>query len=79
MAATSNHTGDIGLWIEKVIGSCETWEQEASARKLVRLFMSRLLREDSDLYGHYDRLLRQRLDDTYYARLQKIQSDANSN
>jgi hypothetical protein len=79
MAATSNHIGDVGLWLEKVIDSCETPQQETIARKLVSLFRDRLLREDSEFYGYYDRTLRDRLDAKFYARLQKTQSDANSN
>jgi hypothetical protein len=79
MAATSNHIGDVGLWIEKVIDSCETQQQEIIARKLVSLFRDRLLREDSELYGYYAEKLRYRLDSKFYARLHKTQSDANTN
>lgn len=79
MAATSNHIGDIGLWIEKVIDSCETPKQEISARKLVSLFEDRLLREGSEFYRYYSRKLRDRLDAKFYERLQQTQQDANAN
>ncbi|CAB4218987.1 hypothetical protein UFOVP1604_70 [uncultured Caudovirales phage] len=39
MAATSKHYGDVALWIEKVIDSCETQEQDRAARKLIAQFM----------------------------------------
>ena len=65
MAATSNHTGDVGLWLEKVIDSCETHEQEDSARRLVRLFEDRLHKEKSELRWEYPRKLRNRLDEKY--------------
>jgi hypothetical protein len=79
MAATSNHIGDVGLWIEKVIDSCETSKQESGARKLVSLFEDRLLREGSEFYRYYSRKLRNRLDDKFYERIQKTQPDANAN
>jgi hypothetical protein len=79
MAATSNHIGDVGLWIEKVIDSCETSKQESGARKLVSLFEDRLIREGSEFYSYYSRKLRNRLDDKFYERIQKTQPDANPN
>jgi hypothetical protein len=79
MAATSNHNGDVAIWIEKVINSCETSQQEASARKLVRLFEERLLREGKGLYSEYSRKLRNLLDQKFYTRIEKMQEDANAN
>jgi len=79
MAAASNHNGDIGIWIEKVINSCETRQQETTARKLVSLFETRLLREDKGFHSEYARSLRGLLDQKFYTRLQKIQEDGNSN
>ena len=38
MAATSKHYGDVARWIEKVIDSCETQEQDRAARKLINQF-----------------------------------------
>lgn len=66
MAATSNHTGDVALWLEKVIESCETHQQEDSARRLVSLFKDRLLRENSEFFWHYSRKLRNKLDEKFY-------------
>jgi hypothetical protein len=79
MAATSNHDGDVGIWIEKVINSCETPQQEITARKLLRLFEERLLRDGKGAYSLYSRKLRNLLDEKVYTRLHKIQEDANSN
>jgi hypothetical protein len=66
MAATSNHTGDVALWLEKVIESCETHQQENSARRLVSLFEDRLLREKSEFYRHYSLKLRNKVDEKFY-------------
>ena len=38
MGAISNHYGDVQNWIEKVIDSCETYNQARSARMLVLNF-----------------------------------------
>jgi len=66
MAATSNHTGDVAIWLEKVIESCETHQHEDSARRLVSLFEDRLLREKSEFFWHYSRKLRNKLDEKFY-------------
>jgi hypothetical protein len=79
MAATSNHIGDIGIWIEKVIESCATPLQEVSAGKLVSLFEARLIREDSKFYSYYSIKLRERLDQRFYSRLKNKTTDANTN
>jgi hypothetical protein len=38
MAATSTHPGDVAIWIEKVIDSCETFDHEKVAQKLIDNF-----------------------------------------
>jgi hypothetical protein len=38
MAATSKHYGDVAIWIEKVIDSCKTQEQDRVARNLIAQF-----------------------------------------
>ena len=38
MAANSSHYGDINMWIEKVIDSCESLDQLTTARKLIDNF-----------------------------------------
>jgi hypothetical protein len=38
MGAISNHYGDVQNWVEKVIDSCETYNQARSARMLVLNF-----------------------------------------
>lgn len=38
MGERSKHYGDVAKWIEKVIDSCKTSEQEESARKLIYNF-----------------------------------------
>jgi hypothetical protein len=42
MAATSNHYGDVYMWVSKVIESCKTHEQEKIARKLIDNYINNL-------------------------------------
>ena len=42
MAAESNTPLDIEIWIEKVIKSCETYQQVLKVKKLIRLYLKRL-------------------------------------
>ena len=72
MEATSNHHGDIAIWIEKVIESCETSLQEVSARKLVRQFELQFKDIDRELYWELSRRLRDSLDNKFYSRMDKL-------
>ena len=45
MAAESNTPVDIEIWIEKVINSCETYQQVLKVKKLIRLYLRRLEQE----------------------------------
>ena len=72
MAATSNHHGDIAIWIEKVIESCQTSLQEVSARKLVRQFELQFKDIDRELYWELSRRLRESLDNKFYSRMDKL-------
>jgi hypothetical protein len=71
MAATSNHYGDVSIWIEKVIDSCETPLQEVTARKLVRLFEKKYSYLEYPVYRDLCRRLEHKLDDKTYSRLEK--------
>jgi hypothetical protein len=71
MASTSNHYGDVAIWIEKVIDSCETPLQEVTARKLVRLFEKKYSYLDYPVYRDLCRRLECKLDDKTYSRLEK--------
>ena len=50
MEKRSTHYGDVQKWIEKVINSCETYQQTHSARQLVRNFRKQLMRTTPDKY-----------------------------
>ena len=50
MNKRSTHYGDVAKWIEKVINSCETYQQTHSARRLVRNFEKQLMRTTPDKY-----------------------------
>ncbi len=50
MKKRSNHYGDVAKWIEKVIDSCETYQQTFTAKQLVRNFEKQLMRTTPDKY-----------------------------
>jgi hypothetical protein len=50
MASKSKHYGDISNWIEKVIESCETYQQTLSANRLLHNFERQLREEYVELY-----------------------------
>lgn len=50
MEKRSTHYGDVAKWIEKVIDSCETYQQTFSAKQLIRNFEKQLMRTTPDKY-----------------------------
>lgn len=50
MAAESNTSVDIEIWIEKVINSCETYQQVLKVNKLISLYLKRLEQEGLSYY-----------------------------
>ena len=48
MDKRSTHYGDVAKWIEKVIDSCETYQQTFAVKKLVRNFEKQLMRTTPD-------------------------------
>jgi hypothetical protein len=72
MASTSKHHGDITIWIEKVINSCETPLQEIAARKLIRLFESQYEDIDRELGWALSKKLNAALDNKFYSRMDKL-------
>ena len=48
MVNRSTHYGDLQKWIEKIIDSCETYEQTRSARRLVWNFEKQMTRNKVD-------------------------------
>lgn len=50
MEQRSTHYGDVAKWIEKVIDSCETYQQTFTTRQLVRNFEKQLMRTTPDKY-----------------------------
>lgn len=62
MQKRSNHYGDVQKWVEKVINSCETYEQYRSARRLIWNFESQMEKNKVNgqirfSIGHHLRLL----------------------
>jgi hypothetical protein len=79
MAATSKHYGDVAIWIEKVIESCETSLQEIAARKLVRLFEKQYSYLEWTVYRDLCRSLQGKLDNKFYTRVEKQLENASTN
>jgi len=50
MEKRSKHYGDVSKWIEKVIDSCETYQQTFTVKKLIRNFDKQLLGNNPDKY-----------------------------
>jgi len=50
MEKRSKHYGDVAKWIEKVINSCETYQQTNAANKLVINFKKQLMKTTPDKY-----------------------------
>jgi len=48
MEKRSTHYGDIKKWIEKVIDSCETYQQTISTKALIRNFTDHMKRKEVD-------------------------------
>lgn len=48
MEKRSRHYGDLQKWVEKIIDSCETYEQTRSARRLVWNFEKQMIRNKVD-------------------------------
>jgi hypothetical protein len=53
MENRSTHYGDVAKWIEKVIDSCETYQQTITAKQLVINFEKQLMRTTPDKYWRY--------------------------
>jgi hypothetical protein len=70
MAATSRHHGDISIWIEKVIDSCETPSQELSARRLVRLYEKKYSYLEYPVYRELILRLQNKLNSKFVSRIQ---------
>ncbi len=72
MAATSKHYGDVELWIEKVIKSCETPLQEITARHLIQNFEKNYFDIPGVTYSTCTRRLRNLLDLQKSTRLSNL-------
>jgi hypothetical protein len=70
MAATSRHHGDISIWIEKVIDSCETPSQELSVRRLVRLYEKQYSYLEYPVYRELTLRLQNKLNSKFVSRIQ---------
>ena len=50
MEKRSVHYGDVSKWIEKVINSCETYQQTFTVKKLISNFAKQLRTKSPDKY-----------------------------
>jgi hypothetical protein len=63
MAAKSNSQGDINTWIEKIINSCDQYNQTFAASQLIHLFDKRLVDQGTERY------IRRHITDLLYSRM----------
>jgi hypothetical protein len=52
MENRSTHYGDVSNWIEKIIDSCETYQQTFTAKKLISNFRKQLMKNTPDKYWY---------------------------
>ena len=52
MEKRSTHYGDVSNWIEKIIDSCETYQQTITAKKLISNFAKQLRTKSPDKYWY---------------------------
>jgi len=50
MEKRSTHYGDVSKWIEKVIDSCETYQQTITAKTLISNFAKQLINNENAKY-----------------------------
>ena len=53
MEKRSTHYRDVQKWIEKVIDSCETYQQTLTVKKLISNFQKQLSNNKTDNYSNY--------------------------
>jgi hypothetical protein len=56
MAAASKHYGDVNVWIEKIIDSCDSTKQGPTIQNLINQF-EKMLDNDSKLDSYFRRTL----------------------
>jgi hypothetical protein len=54
MAAVSKHYGDVNVWIEKIIDSCDSTKQQLTIYKLIQQF-NKMLNKDNTLDYSFQR------------------------
>lgn len=80
MGATSKHYGDVYRWIIKVIESCETPEQDKTARKLIGLYITDLQKNKNiefEMVMDIQRNLTCAIDGITFSRLEKKLQNGN--
>ena len=69
MEKRSKHYGDLQRWVEKVIDSCETYDQACSARRLVWNFEKQMVKNEVhsslsySLGGYLSKLVHDKMDE----------------
>jgi hypothetical protein len=58
MAAVSKHYGDVNMWIEKIIDSCNSNKQLPTIRRLIQQFRYRLMVEENLKFDFYFTIIR---------------------
>lgn len=69
MTERSKNYGDVAIWVEKVIDSCNSYKQEIVARKLIRNFEQKYSYLDNKVFVELTRKLWDKLESKTYVKL----------
>ena len=84
MAAVSKHYGDVNVWIEKTIDSCDSPKQGQTIQNLINQF-EKMLDNDSKLDTYFRRTLirnleiriNNKIDELFYKKIKEQEKEEN--
>jgi hypothetical protein len=84
MAAVSKHYGDVNVWIEKIIDSCDSPKQEQTIQNLINQF-EKMLDNDSKLDSYFRRTLirnleiriNNKIDELFDKKIKELEKEEN--
>lgn len=84
MAAASKHYGDVNVWIEKIIDSCDSPKQEQTIQNLINQF-EKMLDNDSKLDSYFRRTLirnleiriNNKIDELFDKKIKELEKEEN--
>ena len=84
MAAASKHYGDVNVWIEKIIDSCDSTKQGPTIQNLINQF-EKMLDNDSKLDSYFRRTLirnleiriNNKIDELFDKKIKELEKEEN--